>query len=109
MMPAMPPFPTPPALPPPPPIESPPLPQMMSNCSGENQQSAVTYTNVNVYGGGAAGGFGSWGHTRSLRSLQFTRPRAAISAEPGRTTLNAAAGAIVRGDPDVGDASTGGS
>ncbi|KAL3226705.1 hypothetical protein MRX96_048926 [Rhipicephalus microplus] len=86
MMPAMPPFPTPPTLPPPPPSGPPPLPQMMSNCSGENQQSAVAYTNVNVYGGGAAGGYNSWPYAQSALPA-FYPTRAAISAQTGRTTL----------------------
>ncbi|KAL3204086.1 hypothetical protein MRX96_053102 [Rhipicephalus microplus] len=86
MMPTMPPFPTPPALPPPPPSEPPPPPQMMNNCSAENQQSAVAFTNVNVYGGGAAGGCGSWPYAQSALPAVYPT-RAAISAQPSRTTL----------------------
>ncbi|KAL3207805.1 hypothetical protein MRX96_052627 [Rhipicephalus microplus] len=86
MMPAMPPFPTLLELASPPPSKPPPPPQMMSNCSGENQQSAVAYTNVNVYGGGAAGGFGSWPYAQSALPAVYPT-RAAISARPGRTTL----------------------
>ncbi|KAL3249021.1 hypothetical protein MRX96_056220 [Rhipicephalus microplus] len=86
MIPTMPPFPTPPALLPPPPSEPQPLPQIMSSCSGENQQSAVAYTNVNVYGGGSAGGYASWPYAQSALPAVYPT-RAAISAQPGRTTL----------------------
>ncbi|KAL3227110.1 hypothetical protein MRX96_024277 [Rhipicephalus microplus] len=74
MMPVMPPFPTPLKLVSPPPSKPPPPPRMMSNCSGENQQSAVAYTNMNVCTAVVQQAAMVPDRTRSLRCLQSTRP-----------------------------------